>query len=123
MNKTNNKNIKNDKSKKSNKQKGGNYANPENFPTTLSPCYKNTPKLGWHAGGGNTCAVKEMPIDQLINIKTCDQMTPSEKAFFDRYQAVSAVGGAKKKTKTQTKKTISTSTKKKSSTKKKTTKK
>lgn len=119
MNNNNNKKVKNDKSKKSNKQKGGNYANPENFPTTLSPCYKNTPKLGWHAGGGNACAVKEMPIDQLINIKTCDQMTSSEKAFFERYQAVSAVGGAKKKT--STKKTASkkkTLTKKKSSTKK-----
>jgi hypothetical protein len=113
------------KKKNNNKQKGGNYANPENFPTTLSPCYKNTPKLGWHAGGGNGCTVKEIPINQIINTNSCEQITPSEKAFFERYQAVK--GGAKKKS--TTKKTTS-STKKKSltkkttsSTKKKTTKK
>jgi hypothetical protein len=108
------------KKKNNNKQKGGNYANPENFPTTLSPCYKNTPKLGWHAGGGNGCAVKELPINQLINTNSCEQMTQSEKAFFERYQKISSTkGGAKKKT--QTKKTATTkktSTKKKSPSKK-----
>ena len=47
------------KSLKTKKYRGGSgYA--DQFKTTLSPCYDNTPKVGWHAGGSKDVGVVKL---------------------------------------------------------------